>query len=115
MTVRSPSESDGSFVSEATSDPNGGSEPLPPPVLPPVDDARARRPRLLTVREGALFAGLLAGIARRVGIDAGLVRVPFAVVFLAGLLLWWPLALALALTYLVAWLAIPQEDAITED
>lgn len=93
--------------------PAGGERPLPPPALPPVDDPSARRPRLLTVREGALFAGLLAGIARRYGIDAGLVRVPCAVVFVAGLLLWWPLALALVLTYLVAWLALPQEDAIT--
>ncbi|QDU86191.1 PspC domain protein [Planctomycetes bacterium Pla163] len=83
-------------------------------MLPPVDEVAARRPRLLTTRDGALFAGLVSGVARYFGLDAGLLRVPLGLVFLVGLLFWWPLALALGVLYLALWLAIPQEDALRD-
>jgi phage shock protein PspC (stress-responsive transcriptional regulator) len=87
---------------------------LPAAVLPPVDGPAARRPLLLTARDGALFAGLVSGVARFLGIDAGLLRVPLGLLFLIGLVLWWPLALALGVLYLALWLAIPQEDALRD-
>ncbi|MEZ5977226.1 MAG: PspC domain-containing protein [Planctomycetota bacterium] len=85
-------------------------EPLEEPTLPPVDDPTEATPPLLTVREGALFAGLLAGVARRFGFDAVLLRVPVAALLVLGLVFWPPLFIALFALYVFLWLCIPQED-----
>lgn len=115
MPSRSESSQPGSNDAAAAEQASAArSDALPAAELPLVDAPAARRPRLLTTRDGALFAGLVSGIARYFGLDAGLLRVPLGVLFLAGLLLWWPLALALGALYLVAWLAIPQEDALRD-
>jgi phage shock protein PspC (stress-responsive transcriptional regulator) len=86
--------------------------PLAAPVLPPVDEPRTRVAPFATVRNGACFAGLCAGVARAVGIDAGLVRVPLAVLALLAALVWWPLSLVLCGLYVVLWLVLPREDAL---
>ncbi len=86
--------------------------PLAAPVLPPVDEPRTRVAPFATVRNGACFAGLCAGIARTLGVDAGLVRVPLAALALLVALVWWPLVLALGALYVLLWLVLPREDAL---
>lgn len=86
--------------------------PLAAPVLPPVDEAFTRDAPFATVRNGAFFAGLCAGVARKIGVDVGLVRVPFVVLALLAVLVWWPLVLALGCIYVLLWLVLPREDAL---
>jgi phage shock protein PspC (stress-responsive transcriptional regulator) len=86
--------------------------PLAAPVLPPVDEPFSRVAPFATARNGACVAGLCAGVARRLGADVGLVRVPLAVLALLALVVWWPLALALGCAYVLLWLVLPREDAL---
>lgn len=85
------------------------------PEFPPVADPDGGRPPLMTVRDGALFAGLLAGVARRYGFAATMLRVPVAVVLALGLVFWPPLFIAVFALYVFLWLCIPQEDAAPND
>jgi phage shock protein C len=61
--------------------------------------------KLVRPKDGAIIAGVCAGFARYFGVDATLVR------------LLWVLAFCLAgtglLAYLVCWLVIPRENAVT--
>jgi phage shock protein PspC (stress-responsive transcriptional regulator) len=86
--------------------------PLAAPVLPPVDDPFTRTAPIATVRSGAVVAGLCAGLARRLGTDARLVRASLAALFLVAALAVWPLALLLGLLYVATWLVLPREDAL---
>jgi signal transduction histidine kinase len=61
------------------------------------------QPRLRRDRAGGWIAGVCAGIARRFGIDAALVRLGFVVATAAG-------GAGLAI-YLLAWLVVPAGDA----
>ncbi len=59
--------------------------------------------RLERVREGKKIAGVCAGFARYIGVDVTLVRVVWLMIaFMAG---------AGFLAYLVAWIAMPMEEA----
>jgi len=57
--------------------------------------------KLVRVKEGAMFAGVCAGVARYFGLDPTLIRVV------------WVLCVCLAgggvLAYLICWIVIPQE------
>ena len=61
------------------------------------------RPRLRRDRSGGWIAGVSAGIARRYGIDAALVRLGFVIATAAG-------GAGIAL-YLLLWLVVPAGDA----
>ena len=61
------------------------------------------RPRLRRDRSRGWIAGVAAGLARRYGIDAALVRLGFVVATAAG-------GAGIAL-YLLAWLVVPAGDA----
>jgi len=86
--------------------------PLGAPVLPPVDDPFTRTASIATVRSGAAVAGLCAGLARRIGADALLVRTAVAAVFLVAAIAVWPVALLVGLLYVATWLVVPREDAL---
>lgn len=94
---------------------NGAFEPLAAPVLPPVIERPAPAPPLVTLRRDQWLAGLVGGVAARFALDPLPVRLASAILFLASLLLWLPLAGALLALYVVCWLALPEEDALFGD
>lgn len=126
MTVPSPSESQPG----ADSQPSTGSQPgdaapadiapaetgpLAAPVLPPVIERPTPSPPLVVLRGDRWLCGLVGGVAARLAVDAVPLRVASALVFLAALFLWLPLAGALLALYVVCWLALPEEDALFAD
>ncbi len=75
----------------------GMSTPEPTPITPPGQPST----RLTRPREGRVIAGVAAAIARRIGIDVGLVRLGFVItVFFGGFGV---------LAYLAAWALLPEE------
>lgn len=59
------------------------------------------RKQLIRPRQGRIVAGVCAGLADYLGLDANLIRLVFAVVTIFGG--------AGVLAYLVAWLVVPEE------
>jgi len=127
VTVRSRSDSEAPSDPEAASDSQvsadsptpgrsaSGGEPLAAPVLPPVIERPAPAPPLVTLRRDQWLAGLVGGVAARFGLDALPARLASALLFLASLFLWLPLAGALLAVYVVCWIALPEEDALFGD
>ena len=90
-------------VSGAARTTAAGSGARPPPPPPPPPPAR----RLYKIREGAMFAGVCAGLAAYFGIDVTIVRVIFALLTV----LTWGLGV---LAYFFLMLVLPSADTAAE-